>query len=55
MMPLPATTIRRIASALEPWSFERIYGAFPGRDVTDDGKAVVQRSAERYIELLEGR
>ena len=55
MMPLPAATIRRIATALEPWPFERVYGAFPGREITDHGKAVVARSAERYIELLEGR
>jgi len=55
MMPLPATTIRRIAAALEPWAFDRIYGAFVGRDVAENGSAVVQRCAERYIELLEGR
>jgi hypothetical protein len=55
MMPLSAVAVRRIAMALEPWTFERIYGAFPGRQVTENGQAVVQRCAERYIELLEGR
>jgi hypothetical protein len=55
MMPLPAAKIRRIASALEPYAFERVYGAFPGRQITENGKAVVLGSAERYIELLEGR
>ena len=30
-MPLGAAAIKRIATALEPWPFERIYGAFPGR------------------------
>jgi hypothetical protein len=54
MMPLPAATIRRIAGTLAPWRFERIYGAFPGRQVMDDGAAAVQRSAARYIELLDG-
>jgi hypothetical protein len=54
MMPLAAATVRRIAGTLAPWPFERIYGAFPGRQVTADGAGVVQRSAARYIELLEG-
>jgi glyoxylase-like metal-dependent hydrolase (beta-lactamase superfamily II) len=55
MMPLPAATIRGIAAQLEPWPFERIYGAFAGRQVTENGSAVVQRSAARYIELLDGQ
>jgi glyoxylase-like metal-dependent hydrolase (beta-lactamase superfamily II) len=54
MMPLAATTVRRIAETLVPWRFERIYGAFPGRQVMADGARAVQRSAARYIELLEG-
>jgi len=54
MIPLAAATVRRIAGTLAPWRFERIYGAFPGRQVTADGAAAVQRSAARYIELLEG-
>jgi len=54
MMPLAAATIRRIAGTLAPWRFERIYGAFPSRQVLADGAGAVQRSAARYIELLEG-
>ena len=54
MMPLAAATVRRIAATLAPWRFDRIYGAFPGRQVTADGAAAVQGSAARYIELLEG-
>ena len=53
-MPLSANTIRRMAAALEPWPFEIIYGAFPGRDILRNGKAVVAQSAARAIELLEG-
>jgi hypothetical protein len=55
MMPLAAATVRRIAGTLTPWRFERVYGAFPGRQVMADGAGAVQRSAARYIELLEGR
>jgi hypothetical protein len=54
MMPLSGTTVRRIADTLKPWPFDRIYGAFPGRQVTSGGADVVQRSAARYIELLAG-
>jgi hypothetical protein len=54
MMPLAAATVSRIAGTLAPWRFERIYGAFPGRQVMADGAGAVQRSAARYIELLEG-
>ncbi len=54
MMPLPAAEIRRIVQRLSPWSFERIYGAFLGQDVPADGKGILQRSARRYVELLEG-
>jgi len=48
LIPLPGGTVRRIAAKLEPFAFERIYGAWFGRVVPKDGKAVVERSAERY-------
>ena len=54
MMPLAAATVRRIADTLAAWEFERIYGAFPKRQVTAGGARAVARSAARYIELLEG-
>jgi hypothetical protein len=38
-----------------PWRFDRIYGAFPGRQVMTGGARAVERSAARYIELLEDR
>ncbi|NYT45053.1 MBL fold metallo-hydrolase [Alcaligenaceae bacterium] len=53
MMPLSGNTVARIALTLESWKFERIYGAFPGRETLQDGNQVVQRSARRYIELLQ--
>jgi glyoxylase-like metal-dependent hydrolase (beta-lactamase superfamily II) len=54
MMPLAAATVRRIAETVAPWRFERVYGAFPGRQVMAGGAQAIQRSAARYIELLEG-
>ncbi|MET0430260.1 MAG: MBL fold metallo-hydrolase, partial [Microvirga sp.] len=52
MMPLPAREVARIGQILAQWEFERIYGAFDGKTVTQDARAVVARSVERYVELL---
>ena len=51
LIPLPAPAIRRIVEALEPYRFERIYGAWWGR-VVEDGEAAVRRSAERYLRAI---
>jgi glyoxylase-like metal-dependent hydrolase (beta-lactamase superfamily II) len=52
LLPLPAREVGRIAAALEPWAFDRIYGAWWGRVVREGGKDVVRRSAERYVRAL---
>ena len=39
---------------LAPWRYRRIYGAFAGQDVLDDGPAIVARSGARYCALVEG-
>jgi hypothetical protein len=51
-VPLNARAVERIVAAVEPFAFERIYGAFPGLTVREDGKAVVRRSADRYITAI---
>lgn len=51
MIPLGPSAIRGILASLEPFAFERIYGAF-GRHVLSDAKGVVQRSAERYLRFI---
>jgi glyoxylase-like metal-dependent hydrolase (beta-lactamase superfamily II) len=52
-VPLPAATVRRMVERLEPYPFERVFGAWFGAVVRADAKAAVRRSAERYIEALE--
>ena len=52
LVPLPAAEVLRIADALEPWSFDRIHGAWWRRVVRTDAKAAVRRSAERYAARL---
>lgn len=52
LIPLPAGKVRAIVAAVEPYPFERIYGAWWGRVVRQDAKAAVARSADRYIRAL---
>jgi hypothetical protein len=52
-IPLDATSVRGIVSALEPFSFAALYGAWPNFVVRENAKAVLQRSAERYLRALE--
>ncbi|MFL6016874.1 MAG: MBL fold metallo-hydrolase [Gaiellaceae bacterium] len=52
LIPLPAREVERIAAALEPWQFDRIYGAWWGRVIPANAKDVVARSARRYVEAI---
>jgi glyoxylase-like metal-dependent hydrolase (beta-lactamase superfamily II) len=54
LIPLPEAAVARIAQALEPYAFEVIYGAWWGRFVPRDAKAIVSRSAQRYSRALRG-
>jgi glyoxylase-like metal-dependent hydrolase (beta-lactamase superfamily II) len=53
-IPLSSAEVRRIAAAVAPYRFDRLYSAF-GRPVEEDANGAVQRSAERYIAHIEGR
>lgn len=50
--PLPASEIDRIATALEPYAYDRIYGAWWDRNVASDAKAALHRSVDRYKKAL---
>jgi glyoxylase-like metal-dependent hydrolase (beta-lactamase superfamily II) len=51
-IPLPASAVERIVDVLEPFAFERVYGAWPGFEIREDGRNAVKRSAARYIRAL---
>jgi glyoxylase-like metal-dependent hydrolase (beta-lactamase superfamily II) len=51
-IPLPAAAIERIVRAVEPFAYERVYGAFWDLVIERDGKAAVKRSAERYLRAI---
>jgi hypothetical protein len=51
-IPLGRRAIEGIVDRLSPYSFDRIYGAFPKRTVMTDAKAVIERSARRYFDAI---
>jgi len=54
-IPLAEPAIRSIEAALEPFEFDRLYGAWWGTVIPRDGKGIIRRSAQRYIEALNGK
>ncbi len=48
-IPLPPSAVRRAVAAIDSFPFDRVYGAFPNRDIVGEGKAAILRSARRYI------
>ncbi len=53
LIPLSASQVRRVTAAVDPLQFDRIYGGWWGRIIPTGAKAVVTRSAERYIQAIE--
>ena len=51
-IPLAASVIERIIQAVEPFEYDRAYGAFWDMVIERDGKEVVKRSAERYLRAI---
>ena len=53
-LPLPERAVRRVVEAVRPYRFDRIYGGWWEPVLRRNAKAVVERSAERYIQWLRG-
>jgi hypothetical protein len=51
-IPLSAPAVGRIGTALEPYAFDVIYGAFFDREMPR--KEAVRRSVSRYIAAVQG-
>jgi glyoxylase-like metal-dependent hydrolase (beta-lactamase superfamily II) len=54
MLPLPGKVVRDIAERIGAYRFERMYGAFEGQEMLGGAAEIVRRSADRYVELVEG-
>ena len=51
-VPLPASAVERVVRAVEPFEYDRVYGAFWDTVIERDGKAAVGRSAQRYLRAI---
>jgi glyoxylase-like metal-dependent hydrolase (beta-lactamase superfamily II) len=54
LIPLDERSVQHIVTAVEPYTFERLYGSWRDRIVAPDAKAAVARSAARYVAHLRG-
>jgi glyoxylase-like metal-dependent hydrolase (beta-lactamase superfamily II) len=51
-IPLNAAAVRRIADAVRPLAFDRIYGAWWNRNISTGAKAAFEASVERYLAAI---
>jgi glyoxylase-like metal-dependent hydrolase (beta-lactamase superfamily II) len=51
-IPLNAAAVRRIASAVAPLAFDRVYGAWWGRNIETGAKAAFDMSVRRYLAAI---
>ncbi len=51
-LPLDAAAVRAIVTAVAPYPFEPIYGAFWDRVISQGGSDVVRASARHYLRLI---
>ncbi len=51
-VPLPERLVHGIVDAIDGYSYDRIYGSFDGRVVSDDAQRIVRQSAQRYLGWL---
>lgn len=55
MIPLPASAVRNIVSAVQPFAYDRIYGAWWDKIIAEKAQEGVAFSAERYIRAIDGK
>jgi hypothetical protein len=51
-IPLNAASVRRVAAAVAPYRFGKIFSGFGRRNVMREGEAVLERSVARYLEAI---
>ena len=53
LIPLPQGTIEAMAGIMRRYRYNRLYGAFEGREILSEADEAVQRSARRYVQHLQ--
>ena len=52
MLPLSASALRTLVHRLDKVIFSQIFGAFAGREITQDAQQIVRQAAARYLNCL---
>lgn len=52
LIPVSPRKVECILHAVEPYTFDRIYGGWPDRVIPEGAKPAVKRSAERYLKAI---
>ena len=52
LIPLNAAAVRHIAGVVAPLAFDRIYGAWWGRNIADGAKPALDLSVRRYLKAI---
>ena len=52
LIPLPAAKVEAMVAALEPFEFDRVYGAWFGKVIDGDAHDAVRHSAARYVRAV---
>lgn len=53
-LPLPEAAVRQVNRAVQPYSFDRIYGGWWTPVVRQHARQILEASASRYIQFLRG-
>jgi hypothetical protein len=51
-IPLPARAVQHAVKAVEPYAFDRVYGAWWHTVIADDAKNVIAASTSRYLQAI---
>jgi hypothetical protein len=53
-IPLAPGAVRNVLEKLEPYEYDRLYGAVPGYLISENAKKAVENSAIRYLQAISG-
>jgi glyoxylase-like metal-dependent hydrolase (beta-lactamase superfamily II) len=53
LIPLGPQAVRRVAEAVEPLAYDRIYGGWPDHQIDRNGRTVVAQSLKRYLDAIQ--
>lgn len=53
-LPLPESAVRGVVEAVSPYRFDRIYGGWWQPVISSNAKEILEKSASRYIDFLQG-